>query len=56
MNAIIMTAALALGLQFQFPSIPEPTLPERPPVEAVLTKPLEIEKPKPKPKPTKSWV
>ena len=44
MNAIIMTATLALGLQF--PSIPEPTLPERPPVEAVLTEPLEIEKPR----------
>lgn len=43
MNAIIMTATLALGLQF--PSMPEPpTLPERPPVEAVFTKPLEIER------------
>lgn len=44
MSSIILTATLMLGIQF--PSLPEPKLPERPPVEAVFIEPLEIEKPK----------
>lgn len=43
MNLIIMTAALALGTKL--PALPEPKLPERAPIEAVLTEPLRLKEP-----------